>query len=324
MKKIILCLSLICSLQSIAQPLPLTFSLSEEAYVQLENDTVISSGSWDDENWVVPIGFVFHYMYQSYDHIIFFGPLGGFGSEISFGDPTVTNTFDVLTPALIDVKESDSNLDSSTVSYVTEGAEGNRIFKLQWNNCGVVGDTGGTMRVNYQVWLYENNHSIDFRYGPNTDFDNASTGFTIGVPAFLINNWNSDLPNDNCTGMWIMQGDPFGPTFDFHFDSNDVFTSTHLDELPANNVVYHFGGEANSVLEQPELALQVYPTIASNAVQVLSAAPSQSVMVYDQMGRQVMALGQQASTFSLDVSSLLAGIYTVVADQKQSARFIKQ
>jgi hypothetical protein len=324
MKKIILCISVLCSFKSFAQPLPLAFSIAEEVYAPLENDTVISMGAWDDENWVVPIGFVFHYMYQSYDHIVFFGPMGGFGSEISFGDPQSSNTFDVLTPCLIDVVETASNSDISTVTYVTEGVAGNRIFKLQWNNCGVVGDPNGTMRVNYQVWLYENNHSIDFRYGPNIDFDNTTTGFTNGLPAFFINNWNTDLPNDNCAGLWIMQGETTSPNFDFHFDTNDIFSSTHLDDLPADGIVYHFGGEANSVLEPGRLELLAYPTMATSLVRVQSTSALQSVMVYDQMGRQVMDLGNQPSSFIIEVSSLANGIYTIVAGQNQTARFIKQ
>jgi hypothetical protein len=329
MKIYLLLLSVLISAKAIAQPLPLDFSVLESPYAPLQNDTIISSGNWDDENWEVPLGFVFHYMGQSYDKIIFYGPLGGFGSEISFGDPTLTNTFDVLCPALIDVAETASSADSSTVSYITEGTEGNKIFKLQWNNCGVVGDEGGTMRVNYQVWLYQFNHSIDYRYGPSIDFDNGMVGFTVGLPMFLINNWNSDIPgsSNNCSGMWTMSGSTSSPVFNFHFSSDEVFSAVHMDDLPAANVVYHFEGEPNAVANTQLLELSVYPTIANHIVNVRGTCALQNLKIYDQMGKLVHSQTNAGSTCQITAESFAAGIYTVLADTAegvQMGRFIKQ
>lgn len=327
MKNVFLSLFVVCSLNAQGQPLPLSFSVLEESYSTLENDTIISEGDWDDGYWIVPIGFTFHYMDSMYQHVFFNGPFGGFGSELLLGEYVDNGVYDLLCPALIDVMESASDADISNMSYVTAGTSPNRIFKIQWGNCGVNGDANGTMRVNYQVWFYETTNSIDFRYGPSVDFDNGEVGFTVGLPAYLGNNWNSTETGNNCEGFWMMQNAVDNPDFNFAFATDDLFSDVHLDELPPLGTVYHFEGEVQSVSDFSQGELLIYPSVALDIVRVKSDLPMNSLSVFNQVGEVVLQKRPYSASFELEVASLAAGLYTVVAESNQAyfvSRFIKQ
>ncbi|OFY82856.1 MAG: hypothetical protein A3F72_01860 [Bacteroidetes bacterium RIFCSPLOWO2_12_FULL_35_15] len=54
----------------------------------------------------------------------------------------------------------------STIAYITEGASGNRILKIQIKNIAQA-IYNATDYLNYQVWLYENENKIAYHIGPN-------------------------------------------------------------------------------------------------------------------------------------------------------------
>ena len=46
------------------------------------------------------------------------------------------------------------------VTYLTEGAAGTKIFKIEWKLANVWG-ADSTNVVNYQIWIYEETGNID-------------------------------------------------------------------------------------------------------------------------------------------------------------------
>ncbi len=324
MKKVFISFSILLALHTKAQPLPMVFTVLEESYLNLENDTIISVGNWDDGNWTVPIGFDFDYMQQTHQEVIFTGPAGGFDCELIFGPWNGNVAYDIICPALLDVKESASIEDVSNISYIIDGDAPNRIFKLQWKNCALNGDVGETMRVNFQMWLNETTNAIDFRYGPSIDFNIGATGF-IGLPIYLGNNWNNSIIGNNCTGLWNMSGEPSNPDFNFAFASNDLFSDEHLNNLPPMNTVYHFDAIVNvSEIENGKLLL--YPTMAMDKIKLMSNFPIQTLTIYDQQGRAVKQSTVKASNAEIEIVELKAGIYTVLCSIQSGVatkRFVK-
>ncbi|GEM_PF-1203659 len=51
------------------------------------------------------------------------------------------------------------------ILYETTGAEGDRIFKVEFQNVGRIDDESGNDTLNFQVWLYENGNAIEYRAG---------------------------------------------------------------------------------------------------------------------------------------------------------------
>ncbi|MFN0033013.1 MAG: T9SS type A sorting domain-containing protein [Flavobacteriales bacterium] len=301
--------SFLCSIALHSQPLPLEFELFDEDYNTLMNDTVFSDEDWDDGYWQIPIGFDFHYMEQVYDYVYFFGPFGGFGSELCMGEYVKDGTYDMLCPALIDVKDAPGD-ELSTMSYVTEGTAPSRIFKLQWANCAIVGDKSNEMRVNYQMWFYETSNCVQFRYGPSVSFNVSITGF-IGVPAFLGNNWNSVATGNNCTGLWNMTGDVNDPDFNFSFGSDDLFIEPHLDELPAESTVFSFCGDSSTSVHEIETIVLVFPNPASEVLQLRSEQNIEMLQLFDCTGRVVVTETVRTGRYELGISSLPSGLYSI-------------
>lgn len=59
------------------------------------------------------------------------------------------------------------------MSYATSGTAGSRIFKVQYKNLGRANDALGNDTLNFQIWLYEADHAIEYRAGYNNVPDTA-------------------------------------------------------------------------------------------------------------------------------------------------------
>ncbi len=69
----------------------------------------------------------------------------------------------------------------SSVNYLTEGSEPNRVFTAEWNRLKPYMDNSVTARISFQVKLYETSNIIEFHYGnaePGThsSYESASIG----------------------------------------------------------------------------------------------------------------------------------------------------
>lgn len=84
----------------------------------------------------------------------------------------VTSTSDyysfALDPLIGNYHFPDSN---SRISFMEVANPGNSILKIQWKNVGTDGNPAE--RLNFQLWLYENDQKVEFHFGPgssNNDF----------------------------------------------------------------------------------------------------------------------------------------------------------
>ena len=165
MKKIIFLLFI--SISSFLQAQDYTVTAFNEPYQDLANATSVNNGMlWDDPAFSIPIGFDFEVYGQNYSTLYT-------SDEFSGGVFTFqqfSTTLSLLAPIAQDIvsKEGTNEQSLSPISYVVEGSVGNRIFKLEYENAGFWDDTTENDSMDFQVWLYETDNSIEYRYGPNS------------------------------------------------------------------------------------------------------------------------------------------------------------
>jgi len=164
MKKLfILLLSIICYYQN-GQAQTYTAAFVNQAYIQLQNDTVLSDTNWIGK--IIPLKIPFNVRISSlslnriYIHvdgqILRKSTVGGF---VSYSN---------LISAFGNCALRQMKGEISKISYVTEGVSPNRTVKIQFKNAGFVGDEKHEDKINFQVWLYESGKQYEIRFGPKS------------------------------------------------------------------------------------------------------------------------------------------------------------
>ncbi len=181
MKKITLLLSLFLAINATVFTQDYTLNVFNETYIDLEDTISLNNGmTWDDPNFIIPIGFDFVYKNDTID-TLYMNNLG-LGGNLFVTNPDeyeaeVDTSLEVINFTIIDlidrgVVPSDTeptNNSLSPISYKLEGEADNHILKMEWKNAGVYDDIfetdSSTEFVNIQVWLYEGTNNIEIRYG---------------------------------------------------------------------------------------------------------------------------------------------------------------
>lgn len=154
---------------------------------------------------------------------------------------------------------------NSLVSYAEEGSAGQRILKLQWKNMGH--EFYSDARYNLQVWIYEEDETIEYRFGP---CQACSFSQVTRLERYLYD-------FQNLQERFFPKGDPNNPTF--HSDSMNW-----LDSLPEPGTVYRFAYPGLSVQKVQGKELQLYPNPGNGRIK-LGIDKWMSIEVYDNCGR---------------------------------------
>ncbi len=337
--KIIFTFALLFTLTNInAQTFPYLLVTETDTYANLQEATVLSSvgDSWDDPEYVVPIGFNFEFYGEEFSSLTF----GGLGGMVFFQDQYTVDSLDLLFASLddlIDIETIDPSL-QSTISHTTEGTAGSQIFKLEWDDCGFFNEAFdfGTIenRVTFQMWLYEGTNDIEFRFGPSTIVNpNLIFDFGSATPA-IIENFTTDASlNQDLDIFWYLTGASTDPSI-ASADSTviDTYNLTALDSHPADGQVYRLlnPSTSTSTLRQ-ELAVKVYPTVVVDnfSVEVSDEvlAETTTLFVHNNLGLEVYNNTITNYTTQLNASKFPAGIYYVTVmneNGKSVQKLIKQ
>ena len=211
-----------------------TLTTTNATYTDLENPISINNGeAWDEPQFEFPIGFPFEMLEEPVDELQFNGSGSGMGA------PTQTPyVFANIAPFEADLMDrggyEDDDISISPISYVIEGAPGNRIFKLEFKNAGSYFEyqtyNTNDMFINFQMWLYEGSNTIQFRFGPSSIDDpdvfyDGTGGPFVGV---LIYDEFDDVLSD----VHLLTGNPSDP----YLSSNEV--AEPLNGTPPNGTVY--------------------------------------------------------------------------------------
>ncbi|NDI98693.1 T9SS type A sorting domain-containing protein [Flavobacterium sp. LaA7.5] len=284
------------------------FAASQQNYSDLENPTSINNGEVWDYN-------IFNEVEIPFD----FSVNGEIVSRFLFDD----DFFVLLTPEA-DYFESEegvyyistssiymqdrtysSGVSSSPISYTISGAEGNRILKLEIKNAGLeLADDNGLDEdeyyLSYQVWLYEADNAIEFRYGDHniTNIEIA----TDGEPLFA--------GFGNPYSVNIVYGNIFTPQYG-EFTEDTLPLGTTLSEYPSNGTVYRFApAEVAGIPVVQKQTVSLYPNPATHTLTIKSDSYTEGVYtVTDITGKIIMQNSISSGNTQVNVESLTSGMY---------------
>lgn len=213
-----------------------------------------------------------------------------------------------------------AGVSQSPISYKIEGASGNRILKLELKNVGLEEefDANSTTNlfINYQVWLYEVDKSIEFRFGANNVtnlamLNDEGTYWSI----FLYEATNSDKAG-------AVTGNIATPTYGEYVDPSQI--STNLSALPTANTVYRFAVNPLAIKDQERIDFSMYPNPTADALHLtFKDNVRKPYSVYDLVGREVLKGSiDDTNQAQINVSTLQKGTYILrIAGSTQ--KFIK-
>ncbi|MBS1774490.1 MAG: T9SS type A sorting domain-containing protein [Bacteroidetes bacterium] len=209
------------------------------------------------------------------------------------------------------IRELDSIDNTSKISYKIEGSSGKKIIKVQWKNLRVHSGLASNY-VNLQIWIYQENDIVEYRYGPSS-VDNAS-GYTQATGPSVGIFYSTSTVSTMYQKIWI-SGTP--PSIIV-----DTLKNTNLPNIfgvPANGTVYQFIPKtvAASVKEISTAdKFSIYPNPANDKIIIASIGHLNSnvaISLHTVTGQLIKRYdykhGQKELT--IPVSSLANGNYII-------------
>ncbi len=305
----------------------------EDSYVPLSNPQMLTYGVWDDPELYIPLGFDFQFFDQEFNTLYsFYGYHNELHSNIS-----QDSTISIFLPLFADLIDPGilSGESLSSISFTTEGEAPFRICKIQWQNCAFYneGEAYNTYndRVNFQMWLYETENTIEYHYGENTilnaDIDFDTNGFYIGMikGLHLSMEYNEQIDQE-----WHLIGNSsyldIGSGFTF---SNDIYQNLLLLEFPNDGTVLRFetDGEFTSVENQTDdFSATVFPTVFADEFFIQSKSNA-SFSLFDLAGNKVISGKINLGKNSVSIPSIESGIYFLQIfdeDVKKTFKLVKK
>ena len=290
-------------------------TISTETYVPLSDSVSLTDGlTWDDPELEFSLPFNFSF-YDTLLKDIDFSP--GLGGDVFFPDQNGFGGF--FFPIGADIIDRNYDFDSgggdpggaSHIVTKVDGNSGNYILKIEWVNVGFYGEGDDDIFedfINFQMWLYEKDGVIEYRYGPSSitkpiECYEGETGPNVGF--WFKYNENTDefeAGND-------LSGNPASA----QMSQSDYPYNTFLSGSIPSNTVYTFSRTDMNVAEKvaTEVKFEVYPNPAKNVLNVKIDDLSQllDLQIFDLSGKRVeMNLNKDKS---VNVSGLPTGMYLV-------------
>ncbi len=214
------------------------------------------------------------------------------------------------------------------MAYEMTGTAGNRIFKVQYKNLGRTNDDLGNDTLNYQIWLYEADHAIEYRAGysnvPASVFAQSVLDIVAGKDVLLV-------------GLAGNKGDSLATTTDSAFlhsvksngsqVSDTAFWIADIENdfelyleymlygaYPAEGSVIRFAPKQSGVnIGKVDFNLAtVYPNPSKNGrfnVQLKEQLQEAVLLVYDITGKVVYNQPVKGQSTTVDLSQLPTGQY---------------
>lgn len=333
MKKVFLLLISLLSFQVLTIAQDYTLTVSNQIYTNLDNPVSINNGlTWDDPEFVVPIGFDFNFFDASINELVFDEADGFLVGQ------TPDNTFITFIINLLDMADRGFDLNGdegepgslSPLSYQLSGTAGSQIFKLEWNNVGFYDDASGNNNMftdfaNIQLWLYESDGAIEFRFGQsdltNMEllFESYNYAFECTYAVGVFDN-NDDVVDGQAL---ILNGSTANPTL-------DLFTA-NLGTLEANipnGTVFRIAQMSTAANEpnNTNTKITITPNPTNGQVQVTTNIPEneiESIIILDNNGRNLKSFN---NLNDINISDLPAACYFLqiqTAEGRWNERVVK-
>jgi hypothetical protein len=281
-----------------------SFSHSTGTYTNLTGAIQISNNElWDDPEYVVPIGLNFNLFDVSTDQVYFGIGIGGLVST-EIIDGTADYLIIPFEADLVD-RGAIAGISQSPISYKTEGAAGNRIFKLEWKNAGFYNewDIYETLNdyVNFQLWLYEATGDVEIHYGSSMITDafidyGSETGAIIG------------LYDNNLYYAYFLSGPPNNPELTEEL--------AFLNGTPSDGTIYKFSKHVTGIKNTDQIlnSVNLYPNPAHAEITLESenALNGAVLTLLNSSGQQVRQIANIAGQkFNFNRDNLPDGLYFV-------------
>ena len=300
--------------------------VSSSTYAPLENSNSLNQGMvWDVPDWSMPLGFEFEYLGYNFDSLVFYG-YDAYGAELLFKNITGGSPDCQISAYMMDLIDSEYDNNgkaASDVRYALEGTPGSQIFKLEWSNVAFYNDdiqaTNYSMRMNFQMWLFEQDNAIEFHYGPSENLDNAVIQDYNGIPVTFIRNY-VEVPDYAWEGAYMLTGDPSSPTWIYAATPGDFDNASFLTDTPVDGTVYRFIPTLVGVPTiSDELAISVYPNPTSDKVNINWTKDYKTlVQVFDAIGRTVYIGQLNRGVNTIDASAWESGLYSIYIKDAES------
>jgi hypothetical protein len=304
---------------SILQAQNYTVTAFNEPYQDLSNSTSVNSGQiWDDDFYAIPIGFNFEVYGQNYSNI-YISDIGKGGGLSLHSNPQANYSF--LSPIMQDILDKGTNQSVSPISYVVEGSTGNRIFKLEFKNVGFWGDTTLADYMDFQIWLYESDNSIEYRYGPNsinnpTESYEGETGPEVFFyPSFDILNSGSFIEDG-----YYLKDNPVNPTVIVANNNTPEPQNSIVGTIP-EGTVYRFDPDNLAINSNNQIAVSIYPNPTQNVLYIQNPKQEEfNASLYDVLGNKIKI---NIKNSQLDLSNVASGTYFLKIQSKSISKTIK-
>jgi hypothetical protein len=298
------------------------FSTFTAGYSELTDPTVFTDEEeWDDPT--ISINMPFDFQIGNTDIPVLLQI--GYGAEWG-GLTGLTGSIFGYYPDLI-AAPGGKGSSISEIGWKTEGAAGNRILKIQYKDAAFYNEVAGIGTadnwINFQIWLYEADNAIEFRFGTSNILDADLVYDDLpGPPIYIAGDIN--LTNGNLSFGHILTGNPASPELESLSNYDDVGGEQSLNGTPASGRVYRFAPGTVGVNQVQAENFSIYPTLAENVITLRGDInPGAAYHIFSLDGR-ILNAGVLSSN-TLDVSSLASGTYLLQIDEFGMAqKFVKR
>lgn len=215
------------------------------------------------------------------------------------------------------------------ILYEVTGNSPGRILKIEYRNIGLFDDTLDVDTLNYQIWLYEGSHAIEYRAGyanvPDSVFAQNSDEFFFGQKKVLHmglfqNAGDSLAQNGNNTYFHFVKNNNTDSLIYFpdllSSGSGNAFVRGSYKKFPDEGSVFRFtpAGATSAVKEQKQLLGNIHPNPSGSgkfSVMLKNESQSGFYKIYDINGSCKQSGKIKCSRLAVDLSPLPKGVYII-------------
>lgn len=280
-------------------------SLAQAPYQLLGSYDILNQSPWP--RWHsysnVPIGFAFHFFDKKFESVQL-----EVSSRLVF-DEGHFYFYDPLAMVHVQDAGTGSTQAKSLIAYHTSGVVGEQIFTIEYRDVRLAKDT--SLFVNFQIRLYEKDHSLELHMGPHSTIDPGSD-LQLG-PYSGVYQLNSISPIDFKEALNLIGG-PGNPESKYFSGQDAPYLSYTLNTLPAEGqVIKYVPAVSNSIDHQTKSPALRWDMMKSRVYN--NSLHAREMKVYNLLGQCCLQSILDPQT-SLEMNMLPKGSYLLVSEHQ--------
>lgn len=307
MKNILILFLLVFSASQMANCQQYHLEIANSPYTEISGGSLVSQAIlWSEYEVAVPVGFPFQINGNVFDTLV--------ASDVGAVRFMISNPVDIAAyyywgygcPLYF---RGDDTI-NTRIGYKTSGTIGNRIFILEYRNCTFSNGGYNADSVNFQLWLYEADFSIETHVG-SINATSAEDVYQQGQGP-IIGLMNIDF-DENIPYSFMLYGNIQAPETT---TTSDIYSLPELDGTPDNGQVYRFeSGPAGKQDHDFSAGVFLYPSPATDLVNIIIAPETftlpAEVFIYTSQGRLVLQQPINQPNTELNLQNLTSGWYMI-------------